>query len=250
MAHPSLAWTNLWRSALFVLIVVVDMGLFWLISYSLTPGEGASLRCAVDDWIPFIPWTVFLYSAVYTASAYPLFAIRCPRLFMRTVVAILIILAVHLVFFSLFPVAGWDFRPDVSQWPSDSFVTWGVRLTFFVDPPTNLFPSQHVSMAVIAMLVAWRASRTAGLALLPVVAGICISITTMKQHYLVDGLAGCLLAGMVYWLVVHPYDDQGGKPEEIGFSWRGPAAYYLFLMVVYGLFFALYSSGFRPWEAA
>lgn len=237
-----------WRVLLFLSVVVVDMGIFWLISYGIAPGEGHSLRTAIDDHIPFLAWTIFLYSSVYTASAYPLFSVRCPRLFRRTVAAYVTILIIHLFSFAVFPVAGWDFRPDVTGLAADTFYNWGVRLTFFVDPPTNLFPSQHVSIAVIAMLAAWRARAAAGLALLPVVIGICISISTVKQHYFVDGLAGIALAVLVYWFVIRPYDDQGQAPDETSFTWRGPAGYYLLHMTFYAIFYVLYLSGFRPWE--
>jgi len=233
---------------LFLTVVVVDMGIFWLISYSITPGEGHSLRISLDDHIPFLPWTIFLYSSVYTASAYPLFSVRCPRLFRRTVYAYITILLIHLAFFLIYPVAGWDFRPDVSGITAETFAMWGVKLTFFVDPPTNLFPSQHVSMAVIALLVAWRARPAAGWALFPIVVGICISISTVKQHYFVDGIAGIGLAAVIYWLMVRPYDAQGQSPDETSFTWRGPAGYYLLHLTFYSIFFIVYLSGYRPWE--
>lgn len=239
--------THLNRSLLVVAIIVIDMGLFWLISYNIQPGQGLSLRIPLDDWIPFLPATVILYSAVYSASAYALFSVRSPALFRRVVVAYVSILVIHLLFFAAMPVAAWDFRPDVTGWDADTFITWGVRLTFFVDPPTNLFPSQHVSMAVIAMLVAWKARPSLGLAIAPLVLGICVSIATMKQHYVVDGIAGALLAWLVYRIVFRTALPADG-PEPAGFSWRGPAAYYLFLLSIYGLFFLLYASGFRPWE--
>ena len=242
------AHTNTWRALLFVAVVVIDMAIFWLISYNITPGEGHSLRTFLDDHIPFLPWTIFLYSSVYTAAAYPLFAVRCPRLFRRTVTAYILILVIHLVFFVAYPVAGWDFRPDVTGMTVDSFAAWGVRLTFFVDPPTNLFPSQHVSMAVIAMPVAWRARAAARLALLPIVIGICVSIATVKQHYVIDGVAGIALAVLIYWVIVRPYDDQGQTPLEIGFSWRGPAGYFLLHLGFYSIFYLAYVSGFLPWE--
>jgi membrane-associated phospholipid phosphatase len=240
--------TTVWRTLLFLTVVVVDMAIFWLISYNISPGEGNSLRLALDDRIPFLPWTIFLYSSVYTASAYPLFVVRCPRLFRRTVNAFIIILVIHLIFFVVYPVAGWDFRPDVAGLPADSFAAWGIKLTFFIDPPTNLFPSQHVSMAVIALMVAWRARTAAGLALLPIVIGICISISTVKQHYFIDGIAGIVLAIVVYWFTVRPYDDQGQAPHETSFTWRGPAGYFFLHLSFYTIFFVLYLSGFRPWE--
>lgn len=242
------AHTNTWRTLLFFGVVIVDMALFWLISYNIAPGEGHSLRTALDDNIPFLPWTIFLYSSVYTASAYPLFTVRCPRLFRRTVIAYISILVIHLLCFVIYPVAGWDFRPDVTGTIVDSFAAWGVRLTFFVDPPTNLFPSQHVSMAVIAMLAAWRARPAAGLALLPVVVGICVSIATVKQHYVIDGVVGIALAVLVYWFVVRPYSARGQTPTEVGNSWRGPAGYYLLHLTFYSLFFIVYASGYCPWE--
>jgi hypothetical protein len=231
-------------------IVVVDMALFWWVGYTVDPADAASLRTRLDDAIPFVPWTVYLYSWVYTAMLYPLFVIRCPRLFDRALVAYGIVLVVSLAFFVGFPITAHGFRPDVSGLPLDSFHAWGVRLTFHVDPPTNLFPSQHVSVATIAMLLGWKARRAWGLLMLPVVTGILISISTMKQHFVADGIAGIILAAAVYLLVVRSYRPQSTPPDEVAWSWRGPAGYFLFHALVYLAFFVLYLADYQPWQVA
>ena len=227
-------------------MIVGTIACFALIGFNVDPSRARVLRTQVDDLIPFWPWSVFAYSWVYTSMLYPLFVVRCPRLFKRSVLAYALVAFVSLLFFALFPVTSLGLRPGVTGLDASVFCNWGVRLTFFVDPPTNLYPSMHLSMASIAMLAAWKARPLFGVLALPVVLGIALSICTMKQHYILDGVSALALVAVVYDLVLGPYDAREVPLEDRSFSWRGPLGYLVFHCMVYlGLYLA-FRAGVRP----
>lgn len=64
--------------------------------------------------------------------------------------------------------------------------------------PGGAFPSAHCAASTIFLLVAWRHNRKAGLLVSPVVALIYISTVYGRFHYVVDAVAGILLAIAVY----------------------------------------------------
>ncbi len=209
------------------------------------PGRAHTLHTAFDDAIPLVPWTVFLYSWVYASALYPVFVLRSRALLRRAVVAATLTLTVAFVCFAVYPVTSVGLRPDPSLLDDTRFDEWGLRLTYFADPPYNLFPSLHLGTATVAALSAGRASRWLGLAGAPVVLAIAVTICTTKQHYLVDGVAAMVLAAAVWFAVLRTARPEPG--EAPAFGWRGAAVYVGFHALVYGFFGALFLAGYRPW---
>lgn len=228
-------------------LAVVSMTLFKIIQYRVDLDAAATLRTPLDDAIPFLPSTVYLYSWIYTAMLYPLFVVKCPRLFRQVVIASAWLLGLQLVFFALFPVSAVGFRPDASGLDMSVFHNWAVRLTFSLDPPTNLFPSQHMSASVMSMLLAWKGHRVYGYLAVPVVVGVGIAICTMKQHYVADGVSAVVLAGVVYWFTIRRHDTSDRTQDELTFTWKGPLAYVGFHALFYGIFIAAWAMGWEPW---
>ena len=83
-----------------------------------------------------------------------------------------------------------------------------------------------------------------------VVLGILVTISTMKQHFVADGLAGLALAAAVYAMVLRPYRPaaEGAVEGSVAYSWRGPVLYVLFHASVYLALYGLFRFGFRPWD--
>jgi len=67
-----------------MLLLIVWASGYYAIALTIDPRAARSLGTALDAAIPFIPATVYLYSWVYTAMLYPLFTVRCIRLFRRS----------------------------------------------------------------------------------------------------------------------------------------------------------------------
>lgn len=234
------------RVGVAVLVVGYFIGGFHLVAALATHGPVHTLRTPVDDAIPLVPWTVYLYSWVYTSALYPLFVVRGHKLFRRTVIAYLSVFTAAFATFVVFPVTSIGLRPDPRILDDRVFHEWGLHLTYVADPPYNLFPSLHLSIACIAMLAAARASyRLAALAA-PVVVAIAITICTTKQHFVADGLGAVVLSAIVDRLVLAPYRRED-DPSPRTFGAKGPLLYLLFHASVYGAFYLLFRSGFRPW---
>jgi membrane-associated phospholipid phosphatase len=176
---------------------------------------------------------------VFPSSLIPLFVVRCPRLFRRAIVSYGLAIAASLVFFAALPVTSIGLRMDRSALDATRFSTWAVSVLYGLDPPFNLFPSLHLSIAALASLTAWKARRSYGAAAFVGVALIAASICTIKQHFVVDGLGGVLLAAVVHAFVLRPYRPSAGTDPAYG--WRGPATYAALLAAVYAGLYA----GFR-----
>ena len=232
----------------FIAASIVSIGMIpykWL-GQNTDVMTAARLDIPLDHMIPFLPWTIFVYSWVYTQMFYPLFIIRGEELFWRTVKAFIFIVSVDLTVYWLYPVTASGFRPEVADIVGTGFADWGVKLTFFYDPPTNLFPSQHLSSAILACLVCWMAKPLWGKLILPLAILISLSILTMKQHYIADGLAACVLTFVAWWIFLRPYRRE--SEERTASTWRGPLAYVIFHGCFYLAMFIAFRSGWAPWE--
>jgi membrane-associated phospholipid phosphatase len=74
-----------------------------------------------------------------------------------------------------------------------SVAAWLVALEYRLDEPYNLFPSLHVAISWLAWLACRDRVRPRAL-FLAVVVAISISTVFVKQHYIVDVVAGVALA--------------------------------------------------------
>ncbi len=166
---------------------------------------------------------------------------RCPRLFRRTILAYLAALAIALVVFVVFPVDGASLRPTDADRLPRSFATWSIGKLYAADPPRNLFPSLHVSFALLAAGSAWKARRSYGIAAAAGVIPIAVSIFTVKQHYVADGVAALIVASVVGASLLLPYRPDGG--HLTAFGRRGPIAFFVMLGLVYAALYAGYVLG-------
>ncbi len=227
-------------------IVGVGMIPYSWLGHNTDVTTAARLDTPLDYMIPFLPWTVFVYSWVYTQMFYPVFIIRGEKLFFRTVAAFIFIVSVDLLTYWIFPVTAQGFRPEYTDIDVNYFGDWGVKMTFFLDPPTNLFPSQHLSSSILACIAAWIARPAWGKLILPLAILISLSILTMKQHYIVDGLAAGVLTFVAWWLFLRTYKREDDERPASG--WRGPAVYFVFHGTFYLGMYILYLRGYAPWE--
>ena len=224
------------RALLVVGVVAFFIAGYFGVGLSVDPSRARDLGTALDRRIPFIAASVWVYLWVFPASLLPLFVVRCPRLFRRTLLAYGLAIAASLIVFVAFPVTSLALRADRAALDVTRLSPWAVALLYRLDPPVNLFPSLHLSIAGLAALSAWKARRAYGAAAFVGVALIGASICTVKQHFVLDGLGGAALAAIVYAFVLRPYAPKPGTDPAYG--WRGPAAYFALLIGVYAGFYA------------
>ena len=92
---------------------------------------------------------------------------------------------------------------------------WGLRFLYGADPPYNCFPSLHVAHSFVSALTCWRVHRGVGIG-----TGICASLVALstlltKQHYVLDVIAGVLLASIAYAVFLRGYPrDAVPEPDR------------------------------------
>jgi membrane-associated phospholipid phosphatase len=228
----------------------IGMIAYWLVGYygvglRQDPADARVLRTPLDDMIPFLPASIWVYSCVYTAMLLPLFVVRCKRLFRRVVVAYAFVISVSATCFAAFPVTSLGFRPELTSIADAPFHLWGLKLNLFLDPPVNLMPSLHLSIATLAALVAWQVRRAYGVLALALTVAIAVSVLTLKQHYWLDAVAGFVLGGAAWAIFVR---RAPAHPTRAAYGWAGPATYAAFHASALLFVYALYRAGFRPWS--
>jgi membrane-associated phospholipid phosphatase len=225
---------------------------FWLAGYfgsagNIDPAAAKTLRTPLDDAIPFLPATIYVYAAVYTAMLLPAFTVRCRHLFRRVAVAYAFVIGVATVFFHSMPVTSLGLRPDAATLAAldpGRFDVWGVRLCYALDPPVNLFPSMHLASVTLVALAAGTARRSYGVAALALTLAVAVSISTVKQHWVVDGVAGLALGLAAWALFVRGYATP--RAPGVAYGLGGPASYALLHGGAVLALYALFRAGVGP----
>ena len=69
--------------------------------------------------------------------------------------------------------------------------------------PTAAFPSSHVGVSTVCMLLAWHAkSRKMVYFLLPFYVFLCLATVYIQAHYLIDALAGLVTGVVIYYALM------------------------------------------------
>ena len=229
------------RTFLTLGLVIFFVAGYFGVGLTTDPSRARELATPLDHDIPFIPESVWIYLWMLSAAFLPLFVVRCPVLFARTLQAYALAIGVSLVVFIAFPVTAAPLRVDPQELDRSIPAEWAVAVLYAIDPPTNMFPSLHLSISALAAFSIWKAAKRWGVAALLGVALAAVSICTVKQHYVVDGLGGVGLTAALYSLLLRGYRPPAGtKPA---YSWRGPVAYLALLALLYLAVFA-----FHGWD--
>jgi len=228
------------RAALTLGLVIFFIAGYFGVGLSRNPADAGDLQTVLDDEIPFIVHSVWIYLLIFPAALLPLFVVRCRRLFRRTALAYGVVIAVSLICFTTVPITAARLRivPAMLELtkPSD----WAVSVLYSIDPPYNLFPSLHVSIAVLAAFSAWKAARLYGTVAFSSLVFVIVSVCTVKQHVVLDAVGGIALGALAGALIMRPYRPQDALAPA--YSWRGPLIYLAFLGLVYTGFYLTYLS--------
>lgn len=157
----------------------------------------------LDNMVPLVPGWIYIYFGCYLfwVVNYIMMA-RIhkdnPAEFYRFVTTDMMSRIVCGFFFFLLPTA--IKRPEVI---GDTFAHTLLRFLYSIDKPTNLFPSIHCLVSWMCYIgirgnkrvPVWYRGFSCVFALL-----VVISTQTTKQHYLVDAVAGLLIAEILFAL--------------------------------------------------
>lgn len=150
---------------------------------------------AFENLVPFVPWTVAIYLSSFPLVTAAILLIRREDL-QKSVAAIIKIILLLSLIFLLYPTT--YPRPDL---PLDTVPFSRLFYNFLIslDTPKNCFPSLHVTMTVFMALILRRQNRRLGMWFLVWSLAIMVSTMTLKQHYLLDIVAGVFLGVIFYY---------------------------------------------------
>ena len=184
--------------ALALALVIPGYPLISAINRGRTPNMP---ELAIDRGIEIAPAWMLVYGSVFLFAFLPAFVVRGRELTRRVLWSYILVeflaFAGYLAYPTELP------RPTVG---SDSFFSWTLGLIHELDPPRNCFPSLHVAWAFVAALAAYRIHRGVGAAAIAWASLIGISTLFTGQHYLVDVIAGVLIALLAYVLLLRGHD--------------------------------------------
>jgi len=201
MSPPAAPFTTrwfLWRLGWGIAVASLVSAVYFEVAL-LTAGRTVFLMTPLDETIPFIPWTWWVYFPGYVASlTLATVGIRDDRLFFRALLggalAQCIAACIYLLIPSTFP------RPTAADLPAAGLTREAILWFWSLDPPNNTFPSTHVAISTVGALALWREKSPLRFIALLLVAGIFITVHTAKQHYWIDAVAGVLLGVAVFRL--------------------------------------------------
>lgn len=168
----------------------------WLSHNHLSPTD---VSTAADRAIPFVPVFIFGYMLAYIAPLILFATIKYSEDWYRTIVGFFFATTVAYLFFLILPVK-MEFRPDLSG--KTGFFVTVTRIIYSIDRPYNCFPSLHLTYPALGTLVTWRNYKVMRwiFAVITVIVGV--SVLLIKQHYIVDVIAGLANAVLFFWLTV------------------------------------------------
>ena len=184
-----------------IAVAVVSTGasaVLYMVPNHYAPGPAVLLPwTALDEAVPFVPETVWVYLSDYALVASAFFLMRGRTEVRRFAVAYYVLLGAGFMVHWLWPTV----LPR-DRWPlqGDGLTVAAFSLLRSVDQPLSCLPSMHVAGSYLAAFSLWRHSRAQLGTWVAWATAVAASTLTAKQHYAVDVLAGLALAALV-WLV-------------------------------------------------
>jgi membrane-associated phospholipid phosphatase len=226
-----------------IALVALLHPIYILINHWTAGLPATELSLSIDHATPLVPGWILVYALLYPVASLPGAVVRYRPLLIRTALAYALVDGIAFVFFIVMPVH-MELRPE--SVPVDSFFTWGLNFCYALDPPSNCFPSLHVATSFVGALVVNKIAPKAGPWLILTAGLIAVSTMFVKQHYLVDVIAGLALGLGVYAWVIRPCKTSHLPAAQLRLPrWMGWACLGLngvILLVLYGL----YRAGWMP----
>ncbi len=181
----------------------------YLLTENLIPAEKCTpVHCALDDIVPFCEWFIIPYVLWYVLVAGSLlyFLLYHIEGFKKLQTYIIITQVVAMAAYILFPTRQ-DLRPEV--FARDNLATRLTGLIYSLDTNTGVCPSLHVGYS-LGIASAWLREKNVAWPwkcfVVIFVILVCLSVTFVKQHSVVDIFAAipmCLLAEILVYYVLY-----------------------------------------------
>ena len=186
-------------------LCIISGGVFvalYLLSGTFHLGQAGYLPLSeLERDIPMLDWTIWIYAATFPLIFKMVYEIQCEQAFNKAFYSFYILLALSIVVFIIYPVAyPREMYPLMPGQTLHYSMFWLIRS---IDAPTNCFPSLHVSLSYLFSFFVFHESRSKGIFYFLFATAIAVSTLTTKQHYIVDVVAGFILAFGVYIVFYH-----------------------------------------------
>ena len=209
--RPRLLATPQYRHILLLLFWPLFGLSFHFFENIFSPTRWHIMHCALDDVIPFCEWFIIPYvlwfAYLFFGHAYTFF-FDVPA-FKRMMSFLISTYVISLVIFAIYPSAQF-MRPQFP--PRDNPLCQLVFFFYSIDTYTNVCPSLHVVGSMAMMFGLWDTERfkTRNMKIVTFVftMSICFSTVFVKQHSMINVVAGFLVSYAVYKMVY-----QGGYAQ-------------------------------------
>ena len=134
--------------------------------------------------------------------------------FDRVVFVLMLSIFLFYCIFDMLPVVGpqFYFSPKEVCVPDGYFFCWLVRfIQKMGENPTGSFPSSHVGITTVILLLTWRNERKLFWSMLPLAIILMFSTVYIKAHYLVDVMGGIVSAFVFYWISNRMYNRMNSE---------------------------------------
>jgi membrane-associated phospholipid phosphatase len=170
--------------------------------YVYIPGfvSGRTLHApelSLDRAVPLVPAWALVYGSLYLfLIVLPVLVVRQEEHIRRTVFAYLTVWVTAYVCFLIYPTVA----PRPGEVVGEGFAVSGLRFLYSADPPYNCFPSIHVAHSFVSALAVHRTHRAVGITATMGAFLVAASTLFSKQHYVLDVIAGSVLAWVAYMM--------------------------------------------------
>lgn len=177
--------------------IVVGLVAYFILGYlpinALTEWRGVfyDVGLPFEENIPFTAPFILGYLIDYAAVVFIAAVIPDWEIFKKMAWGFFWVTTVSYLVFLAYPVK-MLWRPEITD-PKGIF-EWLSMFIFSIDKPFNCFPSLHVAYPTLATVLSWRFIPKWRLTFLAMALITAVSVVMVKQHYLLDAVAGALLA--------------------------------------------------------
>jgi hypothetical protein len=183
----------------------VGLGAFWALGYFSIGARGETVRTLdpsipLDALIPFVGWAVWPYLLGIACIGLPAVLVRSPALFRETAIVYAIVIGLSFLCFFLAPTEAESLRTQIALADLDDYTAAAVSMLHAIDPSTNLVPSLHVSLATVAACALARQYPAMQAKVVGLLVIVIASVLMLKQHTIIDALAGLTVAAIALTL--------------------------------------------------
>jgi membrane-associated phospholipid phosphatase len=160
---------------------------------------------ALDHVLPLQPAWAMVYGALYAfLIVLPIVLVRQDDHIRRTFLAYLMVWIAAYICFWVYPTIA----PRPTKVTGTGFLFWGLQFLYDADPPYNCFPSLHVAHSFVSALTCYRVNKSVGIGAIICASLVGLSTLFTRQHYVLDVIAGALLAGVAYLVFLRSYQRE------------------------------------------